>query len=493
VWCLFNALIGGFSHFNERPMGVHQGAQCDRASIALNYYYNLNLLYPEVHENRCKDGIVSCEFPLSNYLTAVLYKCFKYDEKYFRILTFIFVSIGMYTLFLLFTLYIKTIPAYLLLFILNASPILLFYASNFIPDASALGLSLSAWYLLFRLYIPHPYLPNYKKGVYVLCFILSLTFAMASKTTCFIHWMTMMGVYILSHFKTLKIELVNKKVLLSSLLFALILPIVWQLWARYLGKTHNSEFFILHIPLITDKVFYQNAWNVYLGNWPQETFTGPLQYLMGGLLLLPFLIKKHISNTLWYITVLNTLGCFLFMAIMINQFMYHDYYILCLLPAIALNWLAIGSAASKIKANLWWVKVGVLVILIIAMRLQFNYGRINLESRYTAGTYWEQSQQKTIDYSLFKNKINALGISRKNCVLVGYDGAPNNVLYLLDLNGRRINEDFNTEQIREAVNEISPQYLISNDSLFTKTMEPFFKEFKLISQEKYLSLYKVSN
>ena len=360
IWCLFNALIGGFNHFNERPKGVHQGAQCDRASIALNYYHNgLNLLYPEVHENRCKDGIVSCEFPLSNYLTAVVYKCLKYDEKYFRILTFLFVSIGMYALLLLLTLYIKTLAAYLLLFILNTSPILLFYASNFIPDASALGLSLAAWYLFFRLYIPHPYLPNVKKLGYVLFFILSITLAMASKTTCFIHWMTMMGVYILSHFKALKIELTNKKLLLSSLLFALILPIAWQLWARHLGKTHNSEFFILHIPLITDKAVYQNAWNVYIGNWPQETFTGPLQYVIGVLLFLPFFIKKYISNALWYITVLNTLGCFVFMAIMINQFMYHDYYILCLLPAVALNWLAIASAATKIKSNFWWVKIGI--------------------------------------------------------------------------------------------------------------------------------------
>jgi hypothetical protein len=494
VWCSFNALIGGFNHFNERPKGVHQGAQCDRASIALNYYHNgLNLLYPEVHENRCKDGIVSCEFPLSNYLTAVIYKGLKYDEKYFRILTFLFVSIGMYALFLLLKLYIKTLPAYLLLFILNASPILLFYASNFIPDASALGLSLAAWYLFFRLYIPHPYLPNVKKLGYVLFFILSITLAIASKTTCFIHWMTMMGVYILSHFKSLKIELTNKKLLLSSLLFAMIMPIVWQLWARHLGKTHNSEFFILHIPLITDKTVYQNAWNVYLGNWPQETFTGSLQYVIGVLLFLPFFIKKHISNALWYITVLNTLGCFVFMAIMINQFMYHDYYILCLLPAVALNWLAIASAVTRIKSNLWWVKIGILGLLIIALRSQFNYGENNLESRYTAGSYWEQSQQKTIDYTLFKNKINGLGITRKNCVLVGYDGAPNNILYLLDLNGRRINKDFNTNQINEAVNEIRPQYLISNDSLFTQKMQPFFKEFKLVSQEKYLTLYKVSN
>ncbi len=492
VWCLFNACIGGLSHFNERPKGVHQGAQCDRASIALNYYHNgLNLLYPEVHENRCKDGIVSCEFPLTNYLTAIVYKCINDDEKYFRILTFIFVSLGMYGLFLLFGLYVKSVIAYILLFLLNASPILLFYAANFIPDASALGLSLVAWYLFFRLFIPHPYLPNYKKLGSIILFILTLTLAVASKTTCLIQWMTMAGVYFLSHFKLLKIELTNKKGLISSLLFALILPILWQLWAHQLGKLHNSEFFILHIPLITDKTAFLNAWRVYLGNWPQETFTSFLQYAVALLLLVPFFIKKYISNALWYISLLNTIGSILFMAIMINQFMYHDYYILCLFPAIVLNWLALASAAVKIKSYFWWVKIGLVMLLIVALQKQFSYGKSNLESRYTTGTYWEQSQQKTIDYTLFKHKINALGITRKSCVLVGYDGAPNNVLYLLDLNGRRINKDFSDEQIRNAVDEIKPQYLISNDSLFTLKMATYFKGLDLLSQEKYLALYRV--
>lgn len=494
IWCLFNVIIGGFNHFNERPKGVHQGAQCDRASIALNYYHNgLNLLYPEVHENRCKDGIVSCEFPLSNYLTAILYKCLNDDEKYFRILTFIFISFGMFGLYKLFRIYLKSLSAYILVFIINASPILLFYATNFLPDASALGLSLVAWYLFFRLFISHPYMPNLKKWGIVALFIITLSFAMASKTTCFIQWMTMLCMYVLSHIKALKLTIVNRKILLISLFLSLLLPIAWQLWAHHLGANHNSEYFILHIPLITDRLVYENAWKVYLGNWPQETFTGPLQYLVGLLLILPFFIKKHIDNTLWYLSSLNTIGSFLFMAIMINQFMYHDYYILCLLPAIVLNWLAISTALRSIKSEYWWIKMSIVILMFIALKLQFTYGSENLKSRYTSGSYWEQSQQNTMDYTLFKSKIKALGVSRNNCVLIGYDGAPNNMLYLLDLHGRRINKDFDNEQIRTAVNEINPQYLISNDSLFTQKMQPFFKEFKLVSQEKYLTLFKVSN
>ncbi len=492
VWCIFNWWIGGFNHLNERPRGVHQGAQCDRASLAFNYYADgLQFLYPEVHENRCNDGVVSCELPLSNYLSALLYKAFGFNEKYFRLLTFLFVSIGMFAFWLMLKLYFKTITAYLLLFLLNGSPILLFYSSNFIPDASSLGLVLVSWFLFFKLFIKHPYQPNYQKRIYYVLFVFALSFAIASKTTSLIQWISMTLLCLLSYIKFLKIELVNKKRMLLSLFFPLIIPVAWQLWARHLGKLHNSEFFMMHIPVMNTWQEYQTAWHVYIANWPAETFSAPLQYFILFFLILPFFLKKYTDNHLWYLTMLNTIGSFLFMAIMIQQFMYHDYYILCLLPCFLLNWIAIGNAIQKIKSPYWWVKIGLFIMLLMAVKIQLLYGKLNLEARYTPGNYWEQSQQVTKDYSEFKILINKRGIGRKNCVLVGYDGAPNNVLYLLDLSGRRINKDFNDEQILEAVNEINPQYLISNDSNFTARINPYFKKLDLLEKHEYLELYRV--
>ena len=125
-------------------MGVHQGAQCDRASLAQNYYYNgLRFFYPEVNETFCGDGIVSVEMPLPSYFAAILYKFFGYNEQWFRLLTFTFFTIGMYALFLWFKLYFKTLTAFALLLIINSSPIILFYSISFITANTLLSYLIS--------------------------------------------------------------------------------------------------------------------------------------------------------------------------------------------------------------------------------------------------------------------------------------------------------------------------------------------------------------
>lgn len=491
-WLIFNVCVGSLSHISEAPMSVHQGAQCDRASIALNYYQNgMNFLYPEVHENRCKDGIVSCELPLSNYTAAMLYKIFGFHEHWFRLVTFIFVSLGMYALFLLFCLYLKPLTSYVLIFFINSSPILMFYAVNFLPDATALGLVLAAWYLFFRHFIPHPYIPapEKKRQLYLFAFLLGL--AIAVKTTCIIQWAVMGSALFLSYFKFTKIAFNKQKEALFSLLAALIIPLLWQSWARHLGQLHNSEYFMMHIPLPESYEVTKEAWSVYLGNWPAETYRSPFYIIVTVLLVLPLFLKKWMTNSLWYMTLFNTLFSSLFMALMIKQFMYHDYYVLCLLPALFINWIALSTVVTTLNSDYWWLKSGVFFLLLISLYYQFRYGKEHLEMRYTNGNYWEQSQQNTRDYEQFKTMIHGLGVSRDNCVLVGFDGAPNNVLYFLDLNGRRINSDFSNEQIRDAVNGITPTYVISNDTLFDKRISPLFKGLNKVAEYKYLKLYKV--
>lgn len=493
LWCLFHWYTGSFSHLSEAPRGVHQGAQCDRASIALNYYHNhLNLLYPEVHENRCKDGIVSCELPLSNYLAACLYTLFGFSEKWFRLLTFLLLSAGMYGLFRLLRLYVKAVTAFALVFLLNASPIVLFYATGFLPDATALGLIMLSWYLYFRMAVPHTYQPAYKGRVNILLFVLITGLAIAVKTTCIIQWGTMATVLTLSYIKGLKIELINRRQVWQMLLLSLLIPLAWQLWARHLGNLHNSEFFMMHIPLLTTMREIKEAWSVYLGNWPAETFTGPLHYLMAALFALNIFLYKYITKAIWWMSTVSTIATFLFMQLMIKQFMYHDYYMLCLLPVVAINWLALIQAINKLREQYWWVKIAAFVVVLWALKIQLHYGRQNLADRYTPGNYWEQSQQNTTEYAALKKQLLEQGINHEWCTLVGYDGAPNNMLYLLDLRGRRINSDFNEEQVKEAIMQVRAPLVISTDSAFTARVRPYFSNMREVAASGEIKAYKVS-
>ncbi len=173
--------------------------------------------------------------------------------------------------------------------------------------------------------------------------------------------------------------------------------------------------------------------------------------------------------------------------------MYHDYYILCLLPLVVLNWLAIASALTQLASKFWWVKVAAFIALLWALKIQVHYGRQNMADRYTAGNYWEQSQQNIKQYARFKQQLRSKGINRTQCVLVGYDGAPNNVLYLLDLQGRRINSDFSDEQVKDAIYKIQARYVISTDSSFTARVRPLYKEMTEVAAEGELKAFKVAD
>jgi hypothetical protein len=464
LWCAFAYYSGIFEHLHELPRGVHQGAQCDRASLAQNYYYgNFKFLYPEVNEDRCIDGIVSCELPLTPFLSALLYKTFGYDEFWFRSLSFTFFSIGMFGLYLLFRTRMNDLVSFLLVLTLQCSPILMFYAANFIPDISALGLSFLVFFLFFRLHLPHAYLPNFTSRWLSALMILTLSLAIASKTTNAIHWLSLGGLVLFSFVPTFRIKIINRKMAIFSLLIALVIPVGWYFWSKHLGQTHNYQYFMMRIPWSESWESYKTAWLVYLANWPQQTFSEPLIFIVFGCIVLSLFLKKFISNELWFLTLFNFLGSLTFLFVMIEQFKYHDYYIICLFPVFTLSWLSLAEAAMKIPSKFWYLKVLALAAVIWTFLFQNNGGTINLRERYTQGNYWDQSSVKPNQYDTLRQMLATHHIDRNNCVIVGYDPTPNNILYLLHLRGHRYSKEHDAQRLDYIINGAHPQYLISNE------------------------------
>ena len=473
-------------------MGVHQSAQCDRASIAQNYYYGgFKFLYPEVNEHRCIDGIVSCEMPLSAFLSAGLYKVFSYDEFYFRLLTYLFFSLGMMALFFMFLERMGHLLSMAFVLLIQMSPIVLFYCNNFLPDTTSLGLAFISWFLFFKLYIPHPWLPEFKQTRYHILFVLCLSLSVAVKTTSLIQYLSMAALLLFSYIPYLDIKIKQRKKLLQSLTFALILPVAWFFWSRHLATHHNSQYFLMNIPEYSDWAKYHEAWYIYLANWPTQTFSYPLIYIAVVLLFLTIFLKRFIQKELYAISIINTIGSIAFIVIMIEQFKYHDYYILCLFPVFALNWMALANAATKIKAKYWWIRLSLFALILITLNFQFNRGRINLEERYTEGNYWEQSHHRSVDLDSFRIQIQALGIDRNECVIAGFDPAPNNLLYLLHLRGHRLSKDHNKERLDYILNGAHPKYLISNDSTLNLEIDSMVHGSKSILKFKNLSLIEL--
>jgi 4-amino-4-deoxy-L-arabinose transferase-like glycosyltransferase len=490
-WMLFSYAVGRFEHFNSPPMGVHQSAQCDRASLAQNYFYNgFNLFYPEVNETRCTDGIVSCEFPIISYLSAISYQLFGYHEINFRIITFLLYTLGMWALFKWVRRYSNIIIASTLIVLFNSSPILLFYANNFIPDAASLGLALMAIYLFFKLHIKHPYIPESQSWFTKVAFILSLGLSIAIKTTALIHWVTILLVAILSYFPLFKIQLSFKKQLIKSLFLAISLPFAWYLWSRHLANHHNAEYFLMQIPKWNDWQTYADAWQIYLNNWPQQTFEIPIlmTFLLGFIVQL-FIFKKELSN-LWLLSLINFIGAAAFLCLMMMQFRYHDYYIITLLPAFLFNWIYLLAFFKTTQSKYIYLKLALFILLLIGANFQFNSGKKNLLERYSAGNYWEQSHQNANEYIAFKDKIKPFNLDRNTCVLVGYDISPNNILYYLHLRGYRFYHDQSEEKLKSIIGNHQLEYIISNDERFEKQVKDYFN-LKLLTAHQNIKLFKI--
>lgn len=493
AWLLFCYIAGITDHFSALPSGVHQSAQCDRASLAQNYYYNgLNFFYPEVNENRCIDGIVSCELPLTAYLSAILYKVFGYDEFWFRLLSFSFFSIGMLALFLWLKTRVNSISAFILVLLLQSSPILMFYSAGFLPDIAALGLALLAWYLFARMFLPHPYLPKYQHQLVSILFVLSLSFAIASKTTVAIQLLTMLGLVVLSYIKALNINILQRRKALILLSLACLMPLAWYFWSRHLSQTHNSQYFMMRVPLPERWDDYKTAWLIYLANWPQQTFSEPLIYIFAALLLLPLFLKKYISNELWYIAIINLIGSLAFLFLMIDQFKYHDYYIICLMPAFVINWLALTEAIQEIGPKYWYIKVVLFIALIQVFLIQYNGGKVNLQERYTPGNYWEQSHIQAADYEALRLKLQQHpNINRHSCVVAGIDPSPNNMLYMLHLRGHRISPEHDSTRLQHVVYGAHPDYFISNDSLLETKIRAMVDSLTMVTQHANIRVYRI--
>lgn len=270
------------------------------------------------------------------------------------------------------------------------------------------------------------------------------------------------------------------------------MPIAWFFWSRHLSMTHNSQYFMMRVPIPDRWDDYQTAWLIYLANWPQQTFSEPLIYIFAALLLLPLFLKKYISNEIWWIAILNLAGSLAFLFLMIDQFKYHDYYIICLMPAFVINWLALSEAIQKIRPKFWYIKLAIFLALLKIVSIQYNGGTVNLSERYTPGNYWEQSHINAQAYDSLRIKINRLGIiNRHSCVVAGIDASPNNILYMLHLRGHRISPEHDSARLNHIIYGAKPDYFICNDSALQSRIAGMTDSMPLLIQEGPLKVFRL--
>lgn len=476
-----------FTMMNQRPQSVHMWAMCDRGSVARNYAQeSMNFFQPRVHEAKNGEGICGMEFPIMNYSAAIFYKLFGFNELWYRLLMFIVYSFGLVAAYYTTGYFLNNVLNRILVTaIFASSPVLTYYAANFIPDTAALGFTMLSWFFFFKW-------RDKGKKYSIMLFFLFLSLAVLVKITAAIGAIILLGATLFSLiFKNFKFDFgrVKKGLLLSVLLISLSLAFGWIQYSKYLNEKYGLSVFLM-------RTMTPSSWEEVVKTlkhvneiWVQFYFSKPLYLLLlVGFLVFAFYIKR-VSFDLRFISLCYLCGVVSFAYLMLIQFNDHDYYIITLLPLIYFIILSSFQVFEKVSMNLS-IKKSIPVLFILILLFNMNFNRKHQEFRMSEHC-WLFDWARYVPYQEVEPYIKEIGLNRNNKAIAICDYSPNIALYFLNLKGWSVADVAPDESIQRAL-EFKPAYLITEDTM--QTRRSVFNNLRLmpIGQYKTIRIYTIN-
>lgn len=440
-----------------RPMSIHQWAQCDRASVARNYAQDgMNFFKPHTHFLSNTNGITGLEFPLMNYMAAICYKLFGFNEFWYRALSLLFLSIGLFFTFRIAELFLKqTLLAALITLSWYLSPILCYYSPNFLSDAASLGFIMSAWYFYFR------YCEQHVKK-FLLLFFFFAALASLIKVSSVMSIVVIVIITLTDYFSN-KIILLQKLVqdpnvkrngILIYSLLVFLLVIAWYGYAATLSNKMTDKIFLVgtnapqswsDVPWVWNDV--KKLFLPYYYHW--------IMYLVYAFSLFVLFFRfKKMHPLLRLITCGLGAGLICFVYLFFNQFRQHDYYIIALLPFFFFLLItAVQYLQTTVKHQ---TKFNFLlsVFFLFICCISIWWSNLYLQDKYADDHF---------PYNNIENYMESFGVKPTDKVITLYDNSFNIQLYFMNRKGWRIEKGKIEKRLEGYINQ-GAKFIIVNDT-----------------------------
>lgn len=339
--------LSGLENIMLPPLDAHGWRQSLTLSIAHNFLEHPNILYPRMDIGGETEGIISCEFPLYNYLLAGIFKVFGPHDWYGRLLNWTIACAGLWFFYELVRKSLNPRAAFFATLTLMCS-ILFEYARKSMPDTFAISLTVAGiWSAL-------EYLEKGRSKFLVASFLL-VTFGGLSKIPAIIAlsflWMPLSD----KSYPTLL-----KKRLTLTLATGISLVLAWYfVWMPYLLETYKNQ---LIFP-----VSFREGWKIIMeqreGEAWDTTVKGVFYYklpFLFALMGLGALLAGNDSRFKWF--ALTYLAAFFAFALKTGiVFPTHEYYSI----PLALLWaFAMGYFLDQLRWSPLWSGTLALVLLL---------------------------------------------------------------------------------------------------------------------------------
>jgi len=477
---LFLAISWYYDYHNIltfKPQSIHKWRQSDCASITLNYFqHGMNFFKPEVHnlasDNRTT-GYAVGECPILYYFIASLYKIFGHHDLIYRLVnTFIF-FIGLFALYKLLERWLND-PFWgiTLSLIFFTSPVVVYYANNYLTDTTSFAFVLMGWCFFFNFY---------DSGKFRLLYISFLFFTIAGllKITSAINVIALIGLYLINSFGWFRMKQdgnqlpVNLKTLLPFAFYFTVI-VAWYLFAIHYNRLHQTEFFSTQIWPIWDLSKDTILWirDQMSELWFRDYFNITMHLLLLVSFITILLLWKKIHPVLFTLTVLMFAGAVLFSILWFYAFGNHDYYIIGLLIFPVFIFLALADSLNQTYPR---IMKSTVTKAVFSLFLLFNiyYAGQHLHWRYTG---WINDYPANRDLYDVTPYLRSLEISPEDKVISLPDPTPCYSLYLMNQRGWTEHYRNNTDSLKiEQSIGLGAKYLILTGDEVTK--RPYLQHF----------------
>jgi hypothetical protein len=447
-----------------RPQGIHFIRQTDSLSFVRGYYkYGMNFFEPKALNLLSEEGKAVSEFPILYYVTACLYFIFGEKEFILRLINISIVSIGFYYLFILMRNFLKDgFYSFVFTFLFLSSTILIYYTNNFLPDPSAFGFTLIAWYFFYK------YFSNGSNKDIVLSFLF-FTISSLLKVTFLINPIAAFLTILFFNLYFKKISNIKFPLLLFGLSFTA--NLLWILFVVYYNNRNGSNYFTTNIrplwslskqSIIEVNNFISNYW--YTKYYFESTIHLMLVIVIGGVVFI-----KRINKEILIPAILLIIGSIIYIIMFYEMFKDHDYYFITILPTIIFiilgSFQGIKNKYPKVINNII-VKLIVLTICILSI----NYSKKKITQRYCDNIDEISIIGEKLDG--FDGYLCELNVDNFSKIIVVKDLSRNGSLYFLNRQGWILKEFslLNKNLIKKYTN-LGAEYIIITDK--TKIGEPF--------------------
>jgi hypothetical protein len=475
---------------SERPAYIHFSAQCQRASVALNYYKtDMNFFMPKTHHAEYGDGTTGVEFPIIYYLGAIAYRLFGFNEMFLRIISLVIVSIGLFFFYKLSNLFTNS-PAISIILVIAGilSPVFLTYIPNFLPDAPSMCLGLIGWYFFFK------FLRTDEKRDLRL-FVTFATLATLIKSVAALMLAVIICLVILDKLKFFKTQndgqlFKNRRRILKSILIGLSFPLLWYLYATWLTHHFKNPAFALQVMMIENMDGFLEVVKFIKEQWVPFYFA----YEGYALILVAFVLViagiKYANRVLLSITILYLLGSCVYIFLFLNQFRNHDYYIIAMLPGIFFLLLTLGEMICRLAdTHLAILKLVFFTVLFFNVKESLVYCKEKYRQRNTPEIYYWSGDYRA--YEDLEPKLRKAGIKRTDKFISAFDESYLGSLYLMDQLGVAIMGWTPVEEADKFMKNKEMKYLILNDSARFNKFYPNKLQDKIIMYHRGLIIYKL--